>query len=441
MTQPLPPWAERARRKRAVETALDEGLPPPGQAAPSRGRAAVRTAAQRLDVSPATLYTWLRLEERESAARHRHCLPDWRRYRPPAARTATAADEAAALRRDLARAKVDLTRLEKEVRAANDMRRQFGLAQAAPLAVPAWTRARSKPGSPGTPVLFASDEQWGETVEARALDGINAYNSTIAAARKTKFFAAALDLCFNHTANPCYRGIVYLRGGDSVSGDIHEELQRTNDAEPLPALRDFAAHEIAGIRALAEQFAEVHVVSVPGNHGRTHRKPYAKRYVETNYDYMATCLVEREFKLLAERGNATEKALARRVRFTSPVSGDARFQVEGFRCLLTHGDRMGSRGGMGFIGPAATIARGHQRLIQYFSRLRENVDYVFTGHMHTSLVLEFGIANGSPVGVSEYARDGRMTPHPPQQTLCFFHHHYGIIDWRPIYLAERPRLK
>ena len=61
------------------------------------------------------------------------------------------------------------------------------------------------------------------------------------------------------------------------------------------------------------------------------------------------------------------------------------------------------------------------------------------GHFHTMLELEYGFSNGSVAGVSEYARDGRMTPSQPQQWLLFCHPDWGVTARWPIMLEQRPR--
>jgi len=58
----------------------------------------------------------------------------------------------------------------------------------------------------------------------------------IAHKRAKKMIEVAIDLLNNHMVNPKYPGIVFALGGDMVSGDIHEELMATNDAEIMPVV-------------------------------------------------------------------------------------------------------------------------------------------------------------------------------------------------------------
>lgn len=324
-----------------------------------------------------------------------------------------------------------LRQAQREINAAEDLRSAvFGLANQA-IEPPAWTFSPPKRGDtgPGIPLLFASDFQWGEVIKANELDGINAFNARVASDRYKRLIERTIDLCWAHMVNPKYPGIIYLRGGDMISGDIHQELRETNDLQSIPAAIDLIEHEAAGIRALAERFGRVWVISVPGNHGRTTIKPHAKQYVETNYDYLIACMLEREFRADA------------RIQFMTPLSGDARFKVYDWHFVLTHGDRIGSSGGQGFIGPAATITRGMKKLVDYYAGLRQHVDWCLVGHFHTAMELEYGFSNGSLPGYSEYAKTFRARPQSPTQWLLFVHPKNGVTARWKILLDGEARMR
>ncbi len=322
-----------------------------------------------------------------------------------------------------------LKEAHREINAGEDVRQSIFKLADQPIDPPAWAvpKVPSK-SKPGIPVLFASDFQWGEQIKANELDGINAFSAEIARTRYQRLIERTVDLCCHHMINPDYPGIVYLRGGDMISGDIHQELRETNDLQSIPAVIDLVNQEVAGIKILADRFGKVWVISVPGNHGRTTIKPHAKSFVETNYDYLSSCMIEREF------------AQDKRITFRTPMSGDARFALFGWWFLLTHGDRIGSSGGQGFIGPAATITRGMKKLVDYYATLGQHIDWTLVGHFHTRMELEYGLSNGSLPGYSEYAKTFRMRPQPPEQWLFFVHPAHGITCRWPIGLARRPKL-
>ena len=113
-----------------------------------------------------------------------------------------------------------------------------------------------------------------------------------------------------------------------------------------------------------------------------------------------------------------------------------RFSIYDMRILLTHGDRMGSAGGTGFVGPAATILRGVQKVILEQSALGYHVDRVDHGHFHYPMYLPHVLSNGALPGYSEYAKGFRMRPTPPQQFLVYHHARRGVVDVKPIILTE-----
>jgi hypothetical protein len=278
-----------------------------------------------------------------------------------------------------------------------------------------------------TPVLFTSDFQCGEVVRPDEIDGINEFNQDIFVERYQKMIDKTIALAGENTGATDFPGIVYLRGGDAISGEIHDELAETNDLSAVPAVRLVHQQEREGIKRLRDKFGKVRVISLPGNHGRTTFKPHAKGAVERNFETLLSWWL------------ADSLAYDPNITFWTPHSVDALFEVEGWNGLLSHGDKMGSRGGQGFIGPAATIARGHQKLFQNWTATGKSVDFILTGHLHTSLKLERGFANGSLVGYGEYARDLRCLPDAAKQWLLFFHRETMVSHQFELQLSRKPR--
>lgn len=291
---------------------------------------------------------------------------------------------------------------------------------------PRWfTETSGGLGASETPILLTSDFQWGEKIISEEVGGINEFNADIARVRYRRLIAKATDIAQNHIARPNYPGLIYLRGGDAISGDIHDELRETNDLQSIPATMDLLGEEAEGVAKCADAFGRVHVVSVPGNHGRTTRKPHAKSYVNLNYEVLLSWFLEREFK------NDD------RVTFEAPMSGDALFKVYDWKFLLTHGDRIGSRGGQGFIGPVATVARGAQKLRMQYATMGHKLDLIMMGHFHTPLWMPGCVVNGCLPGFSEYAFGPlRVTPTPPSQWLFFVHPKYGVTSRWEIFLED-----
>jgi hypothetical protein len=293
--------------------------------------------------------------------------------------------------------------------------------------MPPWMVERSKASdSPHVAMLITSDFQWGEVVDKDNMDGINEFNVAIAEKRYQNLIERTIDLSFEHLPNNKYDGLVLLRLGDTVSGDIHEDLRVTNELASISAVRSVTRAERWGIDQLKKAFGRVHVISVPGNHGRYQIKPPTKR-IQDNYDTLASWWLESLFE-----GDSD-------ITWQTPDSTDAVFDLHGRKYVATHGDNIGSRGGQGFIGPAATIMRGMKKTMDEYARRGHAISKMFVGHFHTAYDLGYGWSNGSLPGYSEFARVNRMTPEPPVQWLINFHPKWGDTSQWKIKLAPEPR--
>jgi hypothetical protein len=344
--------------------------------------------------------------------------------------------EALATDRMLSRFKDDLRvararAVAAERRAANAERFRealFDLKEQSQIQLPSWLTQSADPDDRAarTPILVTSDFQWGERISSENMDGLNEYNVEIAEARYKTLITKTVDISFNQLQPSNYSGMIYLRLGDTISGEIHADLRESNVLQAVPAVKSVVEAEAWGLRFLADSFGKVHVISVSGNHGRTTPKPQAKRGGADNFDTISAWWLESIFKSDP------------RFSFQTPESPDAIFTLHGKRYLATHGDKIGSRGGEGFIGPAATIMRGMKRTVDTYAKMGMPIAKIFMGHFHTAYDLGYGWCNGSLPGYSEYARDGRMTPEPPIQWLLIFHPQYGCVSQWPIMVDGAP---
>jgi hypothetical protein len=315
--------------------------------------------------------------------------------------------------------------MARQLAAEADVREAVFKLGAAQIAVPSWEiRPHADPGEV-IPILLTTDQHCGEVVNRDEMEGLNAYDVATFKARNRRMIERALAILdARRESYPCF---VYLFGGDSISGDIHEELSQTNDLTSHASVVTVAEETIRNLEVLLNRFPQVIYIGVPGNHGRTTRKPTAKRYADLNYDTLVSLMVERHFRSVGET----------RIEFRYPKSGDAVFSVYGRRMLLTHGDRIGSRGGTGFIGPAATILRGAQKVFQQYAGVGVQIDTIFHGHFHYRMWLDGVISNSAMIGFNEFARAVlRARFQLPSQTLAIVHPKWGVIDAPPIFLED-----
>lgn len=247
--------------------------------------------------------------------------------------------------------------------------------------IPKWLiKTSSKKKFAGVPTLFASDWHWGEIVDPNQINGVNEYNMTIAQNRAKQMIEKAVDLLKNHVAHSDYPGIVYVLGGDMVSGDIHEELQATNEKEIMPTVIDLFGVLIWCINTLANEFGNVFVPCVSGNHGRNTHKIRAKGRNFTSFDWLLYQFLAKHFE--------NDK----RIQFLIPDGPDAYYSVYGHKYLLTHGDQF--RGGDGVIGALGPIVRGDHRKRSRNAQIDMTYDTMIIGHWHQLIQLERLIVNG-----------------------------------------------
>jgi hypothetical protein len=290
-----------------------------------------------------------------------------------------------------------------------------------------WTMKPRKKGlkREHIPLLFTSDFQLGEVINPAETEHGYGYNCETFRKRYRRMIETTIYLSFEHAGKEwTFPGIIYARGGDTISGAIHEELAETDDLTPIQAVEIAFEEEAAGIQKLLDAFGRVEVKDCGGgNHDRVTKKPRSKQ-AWSNFDRLINYMLRREFR------NDP------RVTFQVTQSMDVVFDIYDKKVLLTHGDRIGSRGGQGFIGPAATVMRGAQKVIMEQSAIGRRIDMVMMGHFHTPMYLEWVMVNGSLPGYSEFAKMNRMRPHPPQQFLSYWFPERGLVDLKPIILTE-----
>lgn len=312
------------------------------------------------------------------------------------------------------------------VRRAEDaehaLRELAGLAKR-PIAQPNWTIPKS--GKPGRAIglIHLSDLHVGEVVRPEEIGGVNEYSSAIFKARIRRMFAASVEILPRWASDCRLEGIALALNGDLISGDIHDELRRTNALTAHEQV-DLATDEIAaGISQLADRFGNVVAYVTPGNHGRSTEKTHAKRMAALSYDTLIGNMLARHF--------GSDK----RITINVASGADIRFKLFDHMVRQTHGDSMGTGGGQGFAGPELPIVRGGKKIKLAALATGQHDDILLTAHYHTSSNPGSILANGSVVGYSEYSLRIRATPEPPMQWLALVHERWGLRERMPVVLA------
>lgn len=304
-----------------------------------------------------------------------------------------------------------------------------------PVRIPDWMLS-SPTGERGHSVigLLISDVHDGEQISADEINGINSFNPEICEQRLRRYYEASCIIGQRWAADTDCKGALVSLAGDLISGDIHEELRMTNALTSQEQVGHSVEMHTAGLEMIADTFGAVHVVGVPGNHGRPTVKPTAKLYSWLSYDTLILSMIEARFR---EDPRFTFQFGAAKDQIT-PIFGRTVF--------TTHGDKIGTKGGMGFAGPVLPIVRGSKKIEAQQAGIGRRPDLIQFGHYHTTSNPGNILSNGSVPGYSEYGDDIRAAVEPPQQWLYLLHSKWWLRERLPIQLVEpgipeKPRVR
>lgn len=302
------------------------------------------------------------------------------------------------------------------------------------LIVPRWTESAATVEGRAAGLIHLSDLHAGEVVRSEDTGGFNEYTPEIFQRRVRRMISASMQILPRWAADCRMQGVVLALNGDLISGDIHDELRRTNSLTSHEQVM-LVTDELAGaIERLADHFGAVMVTVTPGNHGRTTERTHAKRMAALSYDTMVGNILERQFRSDS------------RVTINISSGPDLLFKIFGWSILQTHGDSMGTGGGQGFAGPELPIVRGGKKVRLAAFAAGEHYDVMLTAHYHTSSNPGTVLANGSIIGYNEYAQRIRAVPEPPQQWLALIHEKWALRERVPVVLEDpgpprRPRVR
>jgi predicted phosphodiesterase len=327
-------------------------------------------------------------------------------------------------RNEVKRLKAQIAVIHKHNDSAEEIRRVIYGLQEIPAEPPEWTAGRVEIEGPGTPMMMWSDWHYGEVVNKQEVGGLNEFNSEIADKRVQELVERCVGLIKHHMPNGV-PGVVICLGGDMITGEIHQELQDTNDEYVQQTLRRLKSVLLAALTRMADEFGNVYVLGVVGNHGRMTMKPRMKGVVYTSYEW--NLYTDLEDRLRDDK----------RFRFTIPTETDVLFAVHGHRFLLTHGDRMGVKGGDGIIGALGPIKRGEFKVRASEGQIGRDFDTIIMGHWHQYIATRGLIVNNCLKGYDEFARLALRAPATPaSQALWFVHHKWGINAQMEVYVQD-----
>lgn len=288
---------------------------------------------------------------------------------------------------------------------------------------PAWTHEAKAGQKFVTPTAFLSDTHFGEKVFPEQIEYINGYDRPIALARLQNFFHNTVVIAKQYLSGVQYPGIVMPMGGDIFSGDIHEELDRTNEGTIQEEILFWIDPVVSGIKMLADEFGQVFIPAVPGNHPRGTKKPVHKMRVPNNFDWLFCCFLKKIIDDTPYKSKVTWRISA---------SADCDYSIYNTRYRLSHGDQF--RGGSGIAGMLSPLMIGDARKRKRAQKAEKPYDYLVLGHWHQRAHFKGILVNGSLKGADEYAYDNNFDLEPPEQSFWITDPNHGLTIEAPIHV-------
>ena len=267
-----------------------------------------------------------------------------------------------------------------------------------------------------TLLLHISDAHLGEVVK---FDNQVVYNTEIGTQRIKDTFNRVIQ----KVKDGNYNKVHVLINGDMISGDIHDELQRTNDMLTTESIIDCAQLLTGCLIELYNNIPGKEKLTVDimiGNHPRTRPgKPYNKEKVHDNFEWLLGKIIQGYMKEYKD------------IEINVPDSSWYIRNIQGVKFLETHGDIF--RGGSSGINtlPFSTFCSTAPKLSALLDDLyslgfNENVcgsfDSILIGHYHKVAIVPlqnrgFIYVNGAIKGEDEYARYNIVSAASVEQML------------------------
>ena len=271
-----------------------------------------------------------------------------------------------------------------------------------------------------------SDTHVGEYVDFKQMAGINQYDFEIFNSRLYGWTQQLVNLVSYRRNTADINELVVPLLGDMISGDIHEELSKTNIDHCMGQMIRGANLIAQALRYLAPHFSSISVPCVVGNHGRMTRKPPMKdKYMD--WDYMM-------YQWIAAfcRNHAN-------IKFDISQSFFHIFSVANRNILIMHGDAVSGGGSSQSLTKTISNLRS---VLQYNQEgfKKTQFDSVMLGHFHRVDEIDIDTGElhicGCMKGPDEFAFQRIQKASHPKQIVTYWHPAYGYVGKEVIYLSR-----
>ena len=268
-------------------------------------------------------------------------------------------------------------------------------------------------------VMVLSDWHIGEYTDADEIEGFNSYSWAIAQKRVHYLTKQFIDWIAVQRKASNIKEAVIVCIGDMISGDIHPELQITNEW-PVPVQNVKAAYLLArAVARVAPHFEKVRVEFITAdNHSRRTHKPQAKQGGMNSEGYVIGHIMHE----LVSKIKNVEMNIYTRIK--------TRITIQGFPFLAEHGNTIRGWSGIPWYGADRAVAREAKA-----RRMMPNKNFYkcLIGHFHQPMKTPDYIVNGSLSGTSEF--DHMQGRHSEACQIAFLvHPKYGDFNFNELYV-------
>ncbi|MBR4110370.1 MAG: metallophosphoesterase [Clostridia bacterium] len=273
-----------------------------------------------------------------------------------------------------------------------------------------------------TIVLMISDIQAGTYISSEASGGLNEYNWSILEKQFDQLYIGLEEIVTRHKRVAPIKSLHVHLIGDIVEGyDIFKGQTRQIDTEITEQAIGVKDLLCDFLQKALHLFDKIHVVAVPGNHGRIGTKGENLHYV--SWDYIVYKWMQSELKNFDS------------ITWQITKSWWQIDTIYGYNFLMFHGDDIKSWQGIPYYG----IDRAAKNYHELLELLGLKYNYLEIGHFHVpselSGVTTEKFINGCWPGGSLYSMKGLVTANYPVQKLFAVHPTQGVTYRYPIKLT------
>lgn len=271
-----------------------------------------------------------------------------------------------------------------------------------------------------------TDTHIGEYVDIKQMAGINQYDFEIFNRRLYGWAVQLLNLVAYRRNSSDVSQLIIPMLGDMISGDIHEELSRTNVDHCMGQMIRGANLISQALMYLAPHFSSIQIPCVVGNHGRMTRKPPMKNK-HMDWDYLMYQWIA---AFCRDQSN---------IKFDISQSFFHVFEVANRNVLMMHGDAISGGGSLPSV--MKTIAN-LRSVLQYNQEgfQKTHFDSVMLGHFHRVDEIDIDTGElhicGCMKGPDEFAFQRVQKASHPKQIVTYWHPEYGYVGKEVIYLSR-----